>query len=120
MWFRSSEGRELFYEMSGQGPAVIFSHGFLMDHTMFDPQVEALEGEFRCIRWDQRGFGASCASPGPYTMWDSAEDCIALMDHLEVDAATLVGMSQGGYVTLRAALRYPQRVKALVLIDSRA
>ncbi len=108
-----------FEDTGGDGPAVLFSHGFLMDHTMFDVQVEALTPDFRCIRWDERGFGATPA-PAPFTYWDSAADAIGLLDHLGIESAVLVGMSQGGFLSLRAALTAPDRVRGLVLIDSAA
>ncbi len=110
-------GQSIFYEDSGgDGPAVIFSHGFLMDHTMFDLQVAALP-DHRCIRWDERGFGATDAT-AEFTYWDSADDAVALLDHLDVSQAVFVGMSQGGFLSMRAALVHPDRVKALVLIDT--
>lgn len=113
-------GRELFYRDSGgEGPAVLFCHGFLMDHTMFDPQVEALAPEFRCIRFDARGFGRTPAD-GAFDYWDLAEDAVGLLDGLGVERAAFVGMSQGGYLSLRAAIRHPGRVDALVLIDTQA
>jgi pimeloyl-ACP methyl ester carboxylesterase len=113
-------GQRLFYEDSGgSGPPVVFSHGFLMDHEMFDPQVDALSGEFRCITWDERGFGQTEA-PGPFTYWDSARDCLGLLDHLGIGAAVLAGMSQGGFLSLRAALLAPDRVRGLALIDTQA
>ena len=113
-------GQHLYYEDSGgSGPPVIFSHGFLMDHEMFAPQVDALSDEFRCITWDERGFGATPAT-APFTYYDSAADCLALLDHLGIDDAVLAGMSQGGFLSLRAALAEPSRVKALVLIDTQS
>ncbi len=108
-----------FEDTGGDGPAVLFSHGFLMDHTMFDAQVEELAPDFRCIRWDERAFGDTPA-PGPFTYWDSAADAIGLLDHLGIDSAVLVGMSQGGFLSLRAALSAPERVRGLVLVDSAA
>lgn len=108
-----------FEDSGGTGPAVLFSHGFLMDHTMFDQQVEALADQYRCISWDERGFGDTHA-PGHFSYWDSADDAIGLLDHLGIDQAVLVGMSQGGYLSLRAALAHPERVRAMVLIDSSA
>ena len=112
-------GQELFFEDSGgDGPAVLFSHGYMMDRTMFDQQVEALAGEFRCIRWDERGFGRTEDDGKPFTYWDSADDAVGLLDHLGIDAAVFAGMSQGGYLSLRAALAHPERVRALVLMDS--
>jgi 3-oxoadipate enol-lactonase len=108
-----------FEDSGGSGPPVLFSHGFLMDHTMFAAQVSALAGEFRCITWDERGFGQTPAT-GPFSYWDSADDALALLTHLGLEQATLAGMSQGGFLSLRAALRAPDRVRALVLIDTQA
>ena len=108
-----------FSDTGGDGEPVVLSHGYLMDSTMFDPQLAALTPEYRVITWDQRGFGGSRAS-GPFTYWDSAQDLLGLLDHLGVHRAVLGGMSQGGFVSLRAALLAPRRVRALVLIDSHA
>jgi len=120
MPFADVNGQHLYYEDSGgSGPAVVFSHGFLMDHEMFAPQVEALSDEFRCITWDERGFGSTPAT-APFTYYDSAADCLALLDHLGLDQSVLAGMSQGGFLSLRAALTAPERVKALVLIDTQS
>ncbi|MDA8357998.1 MAG: alpha/beta hydrolase [Actinomycetota bacterium] len=120
MPFAQVNGQRLFFEDSGgAGPAVLFSHGFLMDHEMFDAQVAALSGPYRCVTWDQRGHGATRAG-GPFTYWDSADDALALLDDLGIERAAFAGMSQGGFVSLRAALRAPGRVAALVLIDTQA
>jgi len=111
-------GQNITYDdTGGNGPALIFSHGFLMDRTMFDSQVKHFRENFRCVCWDERGFGDTPAN-GSFSFWDSADDAIALMDHLNIAEAVLLGMSQGGFLSLRAALRYPERVNALVLIDS--
>jgi 3-oxoadipate enol-lactonase len=56
----------------------------------------------------------------PFTYWDSARDCLGLLDHLGIERAVVGGMSQGGFVSLRAALLAPERVRALVLIDTQA
>src|SRR5688572_14963352 len=120
MGFLDRGDARLFYEdTGGEGAAVLFSHGILMDHEMFEPQVRSLAGEFRCISWDQRGHGQS-DQDGSWTYWDSAQDLISLLDHLEIDHAFLVGMSQGGYLSLRAALLAPERVLGLGLIDTQA
>jgi len=107
-----------FEDSGGDGPVILWSHGFLMDHTMFDPQVAGLPG-YRHIRWDERGFGRTAAT-GPFTYWDAAEDAIGLLDHLGIDQAVLAGMSQGGFLSLRAALAHPERVRALILIDTQS
>lgn len=112
-------GQKLFYEDSGgDGEVVVLSHGLFMDHTMFDAQVEALGGSWRCLAWDERGHGQTVSTTDPFTYWDSAEDLLGLLDHLGVESAVLAGMSQGGYLSLRAALTAPDRVRALVLIDT--
>jgi len=113
-------GTELsYYDTGGAGPAVVLSHGILMDHSMFDAQVRALAPEFRVLTWDERGHGDTKA-PGPFSYWDSARDVLALLDHLGLDRAVLGGMSQGGFLSLRAALLAPERVRGLVLIDTQA
>lgn len=108
-----------YTDTGGKGPAVVLSHGFLMDHSMFDAQVEALRAEHRVITWDERGFGGTRAT-GDFTYWDSARDVLALMDHLGIDSAVVGGMSQGGFLSLRVALTAPERVSALILIDTQA
>jgi 3-oxoadipate enol-lactonase len=108
-----------YSDSGGGGPTVVLSHGYLMDSSMFDPQVAALVPEYRVITWDERGFGGTRAT-GPFSYWDSANDVISLLDHLGIKQAVLGGMSQGGFISLRAALLAPQRVRALVLIDSQA
>jgi 3-oxoadipate enol-lactonase len=116
----AANGIDITYtDSGGEGPAVVFSHGFLMDHTMFDQQVSALAPEYRVITWDQRGHGDTRAT-GAFTYWDSAADVLALLDRLGIERAVLAGMSQGGFLSLRAALTAPDRVRALVLIDSQA
>jgi 3-oxoadipate enol-lactonase len=113
-------GQRISYtDSGGDGLAVIFSHGFLMDGSMFDAQVEALRGDYRCVTWDERGHGGTPA-PAPFTYWDSADDALALLTHLGIEQATFAGMSQGGFIAMRAALRAPERVRALILIDTQS
>lgn len=109
-----------FEDSGGVGPEVVLSHGYLMDHEMFAPQVEELAPEFRCITWDERGFGDTEFDGKPFTYWDSARDALGLMDHLGLEHAVLAGMSQGGFLSMRAALLAPERVRALVLMDTQA
>lgn len=121
MPFAEVNGQRIAYDDTGSGgPAVIFSHGLLMDRTMFAPQVEALRGDFRCITWDARGHGETGPAAEVFTYWDSADDLLALADHLGVGEAFLVGMSQGGFVSLRCALRRPAFVRGLGLLDTQA
>jgi 3-oxoadipate enol-lactonase len=120
-------GTEVSYtDTGGDGPVVVLSHGILMDQSMFAPQVQALAPEFRVITWDQRGHGqddrgqGGTPARGSFSYWDSARDLLGLLDHLGVQRAVLGGMSQGGFVSLRAALLAPDRVRALILIDTQA
>jgi pimeloyl-ACP methyl ester carboxylesterase len=112
--------RIAYDDTGGSGPAVILAHGFLMDREMFAPQVEALRGTHRVITWDERGFGETEYDDAPFTYWDSAADCLGLLDELGIDRAVVGGMSQGGFVSLRVALTAPERVRALVLLDTQA
>lgn len=108
-----------FEDTGGDGPAVILSHGFLMDHSMFDAQVEALRATHRVVTWDERGFGGTKAV-GDFTYWDSARDVLSIMDHLGIASAVVGGMSQGGFISLRVALTAPERVRGLILLDTQA
>lgn len=114
-------GQSIYYEdTGGAGYPVIFSHGLLMDHAMFIPQVTALSERYRCITWDERGHGQTGDAAQPFSYYDSAADLAALLDHLGIKQAILAGMSQGGYLSLRAALKYPRMVAGLILIDTQA
>ena len=73
-------GQNIHYQdTGGDGPAVVLGHGFLMDLEMFAPQVEALRGTYRVITWDERGFGRTEFDGKPFSYWDSAADCLALI-----------------------------------------
>ena len=115
-------GQKLYYEdTGGTGPAVIFSHGLFMDHEMFAPQVAARRRRYRCLTWDERGHGLSASDRlAPFSYSDSAADLAAILKHLGIGEAVLVGMSQGGFLSLRCALTHPEAVRALVLIDTQA
>ena len=114
-------GLDLYFEdTGGGGPALLFSHGFLMDTEMWAPQIAALRSRYRCIAWDERGFGRTGPVDQPFSYWDSARDALGLLRHLNVATATWIGLSQGGFLSMRAALLEPARVKALVLISTRA
>src|SRR5581483_7155285 len=117
----SINGVNLFYEdTGGGGPVLLFSHGFLMDNEMYAPQIAALRGKYRCVAWEQRGFGRTGPVDKPFTYWDSAKDALGLLAHLKIPSATWIGLSQGGFLSMRAALLEPSKVKALVLISTRS
>ena len=121
MAFAEINRQKIHYtDTGGEGPAVIFSHGFMMSGEMFEPQVEALRNDYRVITWDERGFGHTEFDGQPFTYWDSAADCLGLLEHLGIERAVLGGMSQGGFLSLRAALTAPERVRGLILLDTQA
>jgi pimeloyl-ACP methyl ester carboxylesterase len=113
-------GAHLYYEDLGSGPALLLSHSWFCDGRQW-PQVPALlEAGYRVLNLDQRGHGRSGPHRQPFTMWDLAEDLVAVLDDAGVDRATLVGLSIGGFASIRAALRHPERVAALVLANTSA
>ena len=115
------EGWKLAYEdTGGQGPPILLIHGLLMDRTMFDPQLEALRDRYRLVTPDLRGHGESSHRAEEFTQWDMMEDHVALLDELGIERAVWGGVSQGGFQSLRAALRHPDRVAGLILIDTQA
>ena len=121
MPYAAVNGQRIWFEDSGgSGEVIILGHGFLMDRSMFDHQVEGLQDSYRIITWDARGFGRTEFDRKDFTYWDLADDCVGLLDVLGIDRAVVGGMSQGGFSSLRVALRYPDRVKALILIDTQA
>ena len=109
-------GTRLYYEEAGAGRVVVLVHGFTLDTRMWDDQFQPLAQNFRVIRYDLRGFGQSAVpTDEPYS---HVEDLRALLDHLGVQQANLIGLSKGGGVALDFALTYPQRTQSLALIDS--
>lgn len=102
----------------GDGPPVVFAHGTLMDRTMFDPQVDALSGDYRTVAYDLRARTEHAHEP--YDLDDLVADCVAVFDGIGTDSAVLAGMSMGGFVALRFALAHPDRLDGLVLIDTTA
>lgn len=110
---------EIGYDDAGAGEAVLFVHGFPHDRTLWSPQLQGLATRARCIACDLRGFGESTCAP-PYSMSRYADDLVALLDRLRLERAVIVGLSMGGYVALALWRQAPQRVRGLVLANTRA
>lgn len=110
----------------GAGLPVLLVHGFPLDHTMWNPQIEALAGRWRVLAPDLRGFGQSPlgSSVDPQrgvTMEQYADDLAELLDALGIEEPiVLVGFSMGGYIAWQFMRKYAPRVRALVLCDSKA
>lgn len=110
----------LYYDDVGTGPAVLFSHSWFCDGRQW-PQVPAVvDAGYRVLNLDNRGHGRSGPHQSRFTMWDLADDLVAVLDDAGVDDAVLVGLSVGGFAAVRTALRHAARVRALVLADTSA
>lgn len=110
-------GTRLYFEVAGAGAPVVLVHGFSLDTRMWDEQVPALAERYRVIRYDLRGFGRS-AIPEAGVTYRHADDLAGLLDELAERVATVVGLSLGGAVAMDFARVYPDRLRALVLVDS--
>ncbi len=113
-------GIELYYEVHGEGPALIFAHGAGGNHLSWWQQVPALAQSYRCVTFDHRGFGLSREQPGGPGARAFVDDLRALLEHLGIERAALVGQSMGGWTVLGFAIKYPERTRALALCDTTA
>lgn len=117
----AAESVKLHYDEVGSGKAVVLIHGFPLNRRMWQPQLPALGAAgYRVIAPDLRGFGASPAGHGAWTMDTLADDVVALLDRLHIKQAVVGGMSMGGYVLLNLLERYPERVAAALFLMTRA
>lgn len=114
-------GPEIYYEDVGQGPAIVFIHGWPLSGAMWEYQVVPLiEAGFRCISYDRRGFGRSCKNPSDYSYSALGADLAALLEELDVTDATLVGFSMGGGEVVEYLTRHnkTRRVVRAMLVSS--
>ncbi len=102
----------IYYEAEGEGSPIVFLHGGMMDRRMWQPQFRHFSHSNRVIRYDARGFGKSASPRKSFAHFD---DLAMLMDHWELEQATLCGISQGGMTATDFALCYPNRVDKLIL-----
>ena len=114
-------GGAIRYQVSGSGaPAVLLTHGYAATAAMFAANVPAIAARHLVITWDMRGHGGSDypSEPASYSAAAALDDMAALLAECHQDRAVLGGHSLGGYLSLDFALTYPERVAALVLIDT--
>jgi 3-oxoadipate enol-lactonase len=97
-------------------PLVILTHGAWLDHAEWDALFPLLAHRYRVVVWDVRAHGRSRPTTIPFTIRAAANDLVAILDHLRVDKATLVGHSMGGNISQEVVFLYPERVDALVLL----
>ena len=117
-----SVGEQLLHylDTGGDGPTVVLTHGMTLDAESLRHQIEDLRNDYRVVMWDQRDHGRSSVWPEPHSFWDSADDLARLFDALGIDEAVVGGTSQGGFASLRFALRYPERCAGLILVATHA
>ena len=110
----------IFHEATGQGPAVLLTHGFAASSQMFAATVADLSADHTAIVWDQLGHARSDSpeDPAAYSVAASLEAMLGVLDEVGVDTAVLLGHSLGGYLSLELALARPERVRGLVLVDT--
>jgi 3-oxoadipate enol-lactonase len=111
---------ELFARIDGEnGPWVVLLNSLATDFSMWEPQLAALAGRFRILRFDTRGHGRSSAPPAPYSIDGLADDLFAVMKDCGARPAHVVGLSLGGVVAAAAVLREPEAFSSLAICDSR-
>jgi 3-oxoadipate enol-lactonase len=113
--FAAINGAYLYYEATGFGPPLVLIHGFSVDSHMWDDQMEAFSSYYRVIRYDLRGFGQSPPTTAPYAHID---DLRALLGHLGIAHAAILGLSMGGGIAIDFALAYPEATRALIAVDA--
>ena len=112
------DGAEIYYEVSGSGPAIVFAHGLGGNHLSWWQQVAHFAPSHSCVVFSHRGFPPSSRVPGRTAPDAYADDLAALLDELDLRNVTLVGQSMGGWTCFEYALRQPQRVRALVMAST--
>lgn len=113
-------GTDLSFDAAGNGPPILLLHAFPLNLSMWDPQAAGLRHRFTVVRFDCRGFGGTPPGDGLLTMERIAEDGVALLDHLGFGSTVVCGLSMGGYAAFAMIRRFPDRIRALVLADTRA
>ncbi len=112
------EGGDLHALTWGSGDDVVIAiHGITASAVSIQPLADRLADRYRIVAPDLRGRGGSAGLPGPYGMSAHATDMVALLDHLGVARAVVIGESMGGYVTVQLAVSHPERVGRIVLVD---
>jgi pimeloyl-ACP methyl ester carboxylesterase/threonine/homoserine/homoserine lactone efflux protein len=111
--FAEVNGTKLYYEMMGNGPPLVLIHGGLMDRRMWDDQFEVFAKEYKVLRYDIRGYEKSEMPEGPFSHVD---DLYGLMRFLNIDNASIVGLSLGGMIAIDLTLEHPDMVNALISV----
>lgn len=116
--FADIDGVRVHYQEKGAGAPLVLIHGYTASTFAWKDVFEPLARRFRVIAVDLKGFGFSGKPDGDYTRRAQGELVTHLLDYLKIDRAILCGNSMGGEVSMNAAVRHPERVSALILVDS--
>lgn len=118
--FQTADGISIYYEEAGTGTPIVFVHEFGGDYRSWHLQLAELSRSFRCITYSARGFLPSAVPQdrGQYGQSYSTSDLLALMDHLGLDQAHVVGTSMGSFTSLDFALNHPDRVASVTLVGN--
>lgn len=114
------DGVEIYYEVHGEGPPLLLTHGFSATAQMWKGQIDALAPHFQLITWDMRGHGQSDYpdDPAAYSEEATVADMAAILDAVGARDAIIGGLSLGGYMSLAFHLAHPERTRALLIIDT--
>src|SRR5262249_32892272 len=110
----------LYYEEVGSGVPLLFVHEFAGDHRSWEPQMRYFSRRYRCIAYSSRGYTPCDVPPtsASYTYEHFRDDVIAVLDHLKIVKAHIVGLSMGGYAAINVGIKYPDRALSLTLAGS--
>jgi len=113
-------GVQIYYEVHGAGPALLLSHGYSATSQMWRGQIDAFSRHYKLITWDMRGHGQSDypQDQAAYSEDATVDDMAAVLDAVGARDAVIGGLSLGGYMSLAFRLRHPERVRALLIIDT--
>jgi len=117
---RNRDGVEIYYETHGEGPVILLTHGYSATAEMWRGQVAALSKNHKLVLWDMRGHGRSDypSDQGEYSEEKTVADMAALLDAVGAKRAIIGGLSLGGYMSLAFQATHPERVSALLIIDT--
>ena len=113
----TNDGVKLYYEETGSGAPIVFVHEFAADHRSWEAQMRHFGQRYRCITWSARGYPPSDVpeKASSYSQARAADDILAILDHLKLDTAHIVGLSMGGFATLHFGMRHAKRARSLVV-----
>jgi pimeloyl-ACP methyl ester carboxylesterase len=116
----SIRGIRLHYDEKGSGQPIVFVHGHPFNNTMWQYQLTQFSNQYRLIMPDLRGYGQTETTPGRVMLDEMALDLLHLLDALQIEQAIFCGLSMGGQIVLDFYRLFPQKVKALIIVDSDA